>query len=135
MTTTQSTIQPIAAFTWIDPFEVDLPGELGEVIPFPGGWEPDPSGPAACALCGQDGADAESALCRTCVARVPSLGGCGLGLRLVAGLTGDTDGAPALAHLAGCPDCRHSFNWLAEIARAAEMEAGGPVSLELVKAA
>ncbi len=36
--------------TVIDCFEADLPGELAEIIPFPGSWEPDPEVPAACAL-------------------------------------------------------------------------------------
>jgi len=107
--------------TWIDPFEADLPGELVDVDTF-GTWEPDPEPPAACALCGEDGADPESGICRICADRLPKAGGCGLALWLVAGLTSGVSG-PALDHLADCPDCRAFFDRLGDLARAADMEA------------
>jgi hypothetical protein len=91
------------------------------VIPFPGGWEPDPEPPAACALCGEDGAEPEAGLCRICAGRLPKVGGCGLAIRLTAGLvSGDT--GPALDHLTACPDCRTFFDRLGELARVADME-------------
>jgi hypothetical protein len=105
----------------IDCFEVDLPGEVAQIIPFPGTWEPDPEPPAACALCGEDGAEPESGVCRVCAERLPKAGGCGLAVRLVAGLTGGNDG-PALAHLTACPECRAFFHRLADLAWVADME-------------
>lgn len=55
--------------TMLDPFEVDLPGELhdeAEVIPFPGTWKPDPEPNAACALCDELGAEVDTGLCNGC---------------------------------------------------------------------
>ena len=93
-------------------------------FPVPGGWEPDPepTSPAACALCLEDGADADTGLCRICAARLPRAGGCGLAVWLVAGLTGGESGA-ALGHLTACADCRAFFDTLGELARAADTEA------------
>jgi hypothetical protein len=105
----------------IDYTEVDLPGELAEIIPFPDTWEPDPEPPAACALCGEDGAEPESGICRLCAERLPKAGGCGLALGLVAGLTGGNDG-PALSHLIACPKCRAFFQRLGDLAWVADME-------------
>jgi uncharacterized protein YbaR (Trm112 family) len=110
-----------------DFFEVDLPGELhepAEIIPFPGGWEPDPEPPACCALCGEaydiDDED-QAGVCRVCADRLPKVGGCGLALWLVAGMVSGEAG-PALDHLAACPDCRAFFDQLGDLARVADLE-------------
>jgi hypothetical protein len=124
---TPSTISQHSAV--LDPFEVDLPGEVSNIIPFPGSWEPDPEPPAACALCGEAGAAPETGLCHLCAARLPQVGGCGLGLRLVAGLTGGAS-LPALDHLDACPACRRLFQMLADVAWVADREAAFPAAGE-----
>ena len=112
----------------IDFYEVDVPGELHEpatIIPFPSGWEPEPSGPAMCAVCQQayDVHGEDTGVCSGCARRLPGVGGCGLAVRLVAGLTAGPTNEPALAHLSTCTECRDFFDLLAETARAAWMEA------------
>lgn len=100
------------------PYDFEGPAR---VIPFPGAWELDPEPPAACALCGEAGADPASGVCRICADRLPKVGGCGLAVWLVAGLTGGESG-PALDHLTACTDCRTFFDRLGDLARVADME-------------
>ena len=90
-------------------------------FPVPGGWEPDDDPPAACGLCLEDGAQPETGLCRICARRLPRVGGCGVAVWLVAGLTGGESGA-ALAHLIECRECRQLFTGIGELARVADME-------------
>jgi hypothetical protein len=108
----------------------DLEGPW-RVIPSTGDSEPDTEPPAECALCGEAGAEPQSGVCRICAARLPKVGGCGLAVRLVAGLVAAETG-PALHHLAACPDCLAFFDRLGDLARVADMETSYAGSLAAV---
>ena len=94
----------------------DLPGELGELPEWEDIIEED------CGLCFRLGAD-ETGLCQHCRERVPRVGGCGKALALVTSVAGGGNDDAPLAHLIGCAGCRAFLTDLAEMSRAADLEA------------
>ncbi len=100
-----------------NPYEADLPGELTAAPE----WTEENL--TDCGLCGRDGADTDTGLCRPCLSRTPRIGGCGKAAALaVAVLGGMAAPSVAIAHLTGCRDCRDAFGWLATVGTVADME-------------
>ena len=94
----------------------DLPGELADRD----GWEDITLDD--CGLCLRPGAD-ETGLCQHCRQYLPRIGGCGGAVALVTAVAGGGNDAAPLAHLVGCAACRAFLTDLAEMARAAALEA------------
>ena len=106
--------------------EADLPGELIDIdnlIPFPGGWEPDDNPPAACALCGDECTASETGICDVCAQRLPGGPDCPLTIQYLVAVASGGDLGRAVDHVATCPACQTAFDRIGWVGIAAAQEA------------